>query len=228
MRLLSLTSLIGFLAFNTTLHGQERIVYRSATIPSNVVISTTTASSPITQIIPAPETNCNCPPGHPPHHGHCTENPHCSYLVKPSPGAIRLKTRTPIKVTMPGPHDCDIMEITTPFYEKDIQADGTIDVPKSIKNTVEKYLFERRSYTLCGCTINICVPCAIECSEKIECKPTPTTVPLVIRVRTDLNGGNKVADVWANNIRGLPSQAVLGLKLTATEINNTFKTNVSF
>ncbi len=178
-------------------------------------------------INPAPSSYCDCGNSHPTPGHICTSNPGCNFAVIPS---LRVgnTTRTPFNVEMPSASDCDEVVIKTPFYEKDIPVDGTIEVPKSVKNCIEKFLFEKKSYQLCGCTIQVCVPCAVECTDNIECRPEPTVVKLLVRVRTTPTTGARLADVWVEGVKGLPNPSVLGLQMTANQINTKFKTNVSF
>lgn len=177
-------------------------------------------------IVTPPATLCDCGCGST---GICQDNPDCDYQVFRSPGSSHRKVIKTFNIPNPSSNDCiDGGEVTIPFYRKDVPTNGTVDVPAVTKRCVESYRFEQRNYDICGCKIKVCVPCEVVCDESKQCEPVPMEVPILIRVRREPVGGILVADVWANDVKGLPKTAVLGTKMTATEINNKFKTNVTF
>lgn len=130
---------------------------------------------------------------------------------------------------MPGKDDCEVVDLgTIPFYKQDIPAQATIEVPRKTKSCVEKFEFQQCCFNVCGCDVKVCVPCRVYCDETSQCSPVPLTTEVKVRVRTEAHNGAAVADVWVTGVKGLPDPAVIGLQLTADQINQRYKTNVSF
>jgi len=152
----------------------------------------------------------------------CVENPgNCDLQI--IPGVCKgCKTTQPIHVIPP--KDCEGTKITKKFYERDIPGEGTTMVPTKVSSCEEIYRFEKKTYSVCGCTIRVCVPCAIDTITSDKCEPMPKKVNIVARVRT----GTNRADIWANGVPGLPSQAVLGTNLTSAEANAKFGSTFSY
>jgi len=172
----------------------------------------------------APKSLCTCGCGSPT--GHCSEDSHCDYRIQGSPGTygVRKLIKTFV-IEYPNEGECmDGGSIDISFYTRDIPVDAIVSVPRMVKKCIEKYTFKNYSYSLCGCKIDLCLPCEVVCDEDKKCEPIEAPAKLVVRVRRELSGGQKVADVWTNGkVQGLPNPAVLGTKMTASQINLRFK-----
>ncbi len=199
----------------------QRIIHSNA--PTNVVYQTPT---PIT---PAPQSLCDCGCGAT--SSGCVFAPDCTFKISGS--VITPPTERHVKdyeYVMPDESECiDLDPENLPFYDQDIPAPGKVEVPRRKTKCVERYKFERKKYTLCGCTIEVCVPCEVVCIDSSDCEPFEVDAQLLVRVRRELGpGGTKVADVWVENVRGLPKPAVLGLRMSPAAIAQKFKANVQF
>ncbi|MDB2687704.1 hypothetical protein N9Y42_10890 [Mariniblastus sp.] len=178
-------------------------------------------------MVPPPNTVCGCGCGS--STGVCTDHPNCDYRVHPSPGGYTRRVTKTFNIQNPTEVDCgDGISETVPFYDRDISGNGMVEVPVTKKKCIEKYKFESRSYSLCGCKIEVCVPCEIVCDETDRCEPVAVQTPVKVRIRRELEGGQLVADVWVENVTGLPNPSVLGLKMTAQAIDAKFSTGVLF
>ncbi len=157
-------------------------------------------------------SGCNCGCGS---SSGCTTHPKCELKITKS-SSVGVTKCTKFQWTPPS-DDCDCEEQKIDFYDSDIDADITIDLPKRIKKCVEVFKFERMHFDVCGCKIEVCVPCEICCTESTECVPTSTVVHAKFRRRTTPVAGQRVYDVWVENVKGLPNPAVLGLELTSDQ-----------
>jgi len=188
--------------------GQGTVVH----YPSNVVHS----QAVVTSSTVVPKCNCGCGSS-----SGCIAKPDCKLTITPSnnPGKITCE-RYPW--TPPSPNDCECVEVKIDFYDQDVDKEVVIDLPKKIKKCVETYKFERMSFDVCGCKVSVCVPCQVCCTETSGCTPEKTTIKVRFRHRTLPVGGAAVYDVWADNVKGLPNPAVLGVELTAAQARTQF------
>jgi hypothetical protein len=192
---------------------------RSVTAQSRVVADSGIQSATLRK---AGISSCNCYPGT---GGNCQAHPNCLFSVDPAILGSNT-TSTPIKVEPPGPCT-EATLVTIPFYDKDIPTTATIPLPQKTKRCIETYLFERKSYQVCGCTVNVCVPCSIECKNEERCETVDTNVEVIVRVRHPAASANPVADIWAKGVKGLPNPAVLALSLNLAQVR-TFLKNPAF
>lgn len=160
--------------------------------------------------------NCGCGPT-----SGCTTKPNCELRIVPSnaPGVIKCN---PFAWTPPSKDDCDCEEQKIDFYSTSTDGQITIDLPKKIKRCVETYKFERKSFDVCGCKVEVCVPCEICTTENSGCVAVKSSIPVKFKQRTQLVGGNPVFDIWAENVKGLPNPAVLGLELTKQQVKDKY------
>lgn len=159
----------------------------------------------------------------------CGIKPHCDSNICDlkiyGKGVCYSKSSTPIHVNPPT--DCECFSENIPFYYDEQEREGTTVVPASVKSCIEEFKFTKRTFEICGCKLEVCIPCAIEVCKKEECKPREKRVKMVARVRTSSKGSaNPRADIWVFNIQGLPDKAVLALNVDSDTANRKF--NASF
>lgn len=153
----------------------------------------------------------------------CVENPgDCKLII--TPGTI-CSTKTTQPIPVKPPCDCDCEKVTKKFYDGEQKRNGWTEVPTKIIECEEKYRFERKTFSVCGCKVTVCIPCAIDYINSEKCEPRSKEVEMVARIRAS-SLGPKRADIWVYNVKGLPDKAVLALNVTASEANNRF--NASF
>lgn len=169
-----------------------------------------------TQVVTAANCSCGCGST-----SGCTIKPNCELRIIPSnaPGVIKCN---PFAWTPPSKDDCDCEEQKIDFYGPTTDGQITVDLPKKIKRCVETYKFERKSFDVCGCKVEVCVPCEICTTENSGCVAVKSSIPVKFKQRTQLIGGNPVFDIWAENVKGLPNPAVLGLELTKQQIKDKY------
>lgn len=162
---------------------------------------------------PAQNYPCGCGSS-----GGCVANPgNCDLWVSPGQ-CVSSSSKVPIHVDPP--KDCKGSTEHIAFYceAKEQRCIAKIKVPKKIERTEETYKFERKTWNVCGCKVSVCVPCEIETTCSTQCEPACETVELIAKIRTRTGK----ADIWVENVIGLPSVAVLGLNLTSVEANGKF------
>ena len=188
----------------------------SYAVPQSVVPSWGTVVNNPMQIA---TTNCPCGCGS---SSACVENPgNCILWV--SPGGYCGK-KTSQKYNVMPPSDCEGQVVNKKFYSELKPGEATITVPVKVEMTEEKYRFERKTYKICGCTLSVCVPCAIDTICSSQCRPEKRRVPVVAKIRT----GTRQADIWVSGVTGLPSEAVVALNVTAAEANAQLGSNFSY
>lgn len=188
----------------------------SYAVPQSVVPSWGTVINNPMQIA---TTNCPCGCGS---SSACVENPgNCNLWVSPG-GYCGKKTSQKYNVTPPS--DCEGQVVNKKFYSELKPGEATITVPVKVEMTEEKYRFERKTYKICGCTLSVCVPCAIDTICSSQCRPEKRRVPVVAKIRT----GTRQADIWVSGVTGLPSEAVVALNVTAAEANAQLGSNFSY
>jgi hypothetical protein len=164
--------------------------------------------------------NCGCSTSN------CSTQAFCDLIVRPGSKHHKEVKKQVIPWTPPNVEDCECDTETVPFYISDINQKITVKLPKKYKRSVERYTFQRKSFQVCGCVVEVCVPCEIVCHEEEGCIPVDMTIDVVVRERTQPVAGAKVYDIWANNVKGLPNPAVLGVSMTSSQIKNKYKIQI--
>lgn len=165
---------------------------------------------------------CDCSNGHT---ADCVANIRCRISVtgtSSTPKKRPVLDHPDLVVVPPSADDCEPDVKKIPFYDGDEKGTGQVNLPKKQAVCKEVYHFKNETYTVCGCTIKVCIPCKIEIEEKCDCVPTPTSIPLVARIRRSTGSGPVKADIWAYEVPGLPSKAVLATDVASTEANSLF------
>lgn len=217
MKLMKQILCVGLVSLTSFGVSSESFAQQSGTVvhyPSGVVSSQTVVTSSTTVVVP--KCNCGCGSA-----SGCIAKPYCDLKIIPSnsPGKVTCEK---YPWTPPSPEDCECDEVKIDFYDHDVDKEVVIDLPKKVKKCVETYKFERKSFNVCGCTVEVCVPCEVCCTETSGCTPEKTTIKVRFRHRTLPVGGSGVYDVWADNVKGLPNPAVLGVELTAVQAKAKF------
>lgn len=203
---------------------QNQPVYQAPPVYSHPTPTTVwNNNSPCQTVVTPSQQGCNCGCGG---STGCVENPgNCDLVV--TPGVLWSNKKTE-KICVDPPTDCECITTNIKFYEKDVPCDGWIDVPTKIVECREQFRFERKTFSVCGCKVTVCIPCAIDYISCEKCEPRRKKVKLVARVRTEPSTGERRADIWAYNIQGLPSKAVLALNVTASVASKKFETNFNY
>ena len=164
------------------------------------------------------DSDCDCD-------SDCVENPgNCDLVIRR--GTLD-ETITTEEIKVDPPTDCDCKTVKIDFYEDKEECVATIMVPKKIVKCEEKYLFERKTFDICGCELEICIPCKRKITKTVTCEEAKSKETLVARIRTG-NSVPKRADIWVYDVKGYPSKAVLALNITSADANRKFGTTFRY